>query len=348
MYLVQIIELEKYYGKFKALDKISINIKKGDIVGYLGPNGSGKTTTIKILAGLLTKYKGEIIYKGERKKNIGCLPEVRFIFDNQNFYENLTAYENLEIISRYNGIYNKKKIIDSLEKVGLSKWVNSTVKKFSRGMRQRLAIAMAEMSIPELLILDEPTNGLDIEGIMELEKYFKDLNKNYGTTIILSSHYLEQIERLSDHIIIINKGKKLFDDNIYQFRKNARIGVSYIFKRNLFENLEINEKIKDIFKKENIINLIFSFVNNNKDLIKDKFYYGNLYNILNESINLEFKYENKINILFSNNYKDFEENILGLLNSKINELLPNEILYIEPIVKSLECFFIDEVEHCQS
>lgn len=334
MILLEVKKLIKFYGKFKALDNIDFKIKIGQIVGYLGPNGSGKTTTIKILAGLLTNYNGEIIYKNKNIKSIGYLKEVRFIFDNQNFYENLSAYENLQIISRYNGLYSKKKIYQSLEKVGLEKWINTQVKKFSRGMKQRLAIAIAELNVPELLILDEPTNGLDIEGIFELEGYFLDLNRNYGTTIILSSHYLEQVERLSDHIIIINKGKKIFDDDIFNFRKNSRIGCSYILK----DNIDNIEKIlnKDILIK--LANDIYDENNGKINLSKNDFL-----EYINKNLKIEYE-RNKICLIFDRDFNIFEDNFLHYLNSKIFDKFKNIFLYIEPIKKSLDKFFIDEVE----
>jgi len=224
-HLLEIQQLSKFYGKFLALDRLDLTVKKGQIIGFLGPNGSGKTTTIKIIGGLLTQYSGKVIYKNKESKHIGNKKECKFVFDNQNFYENLTAYENLIIISRLNHNFNRKKMLSALEKIGLGGWENIPVKKFSRGMKQRLAIASSELIIPEFLVLDEPTNGLDIQGISSLESYFKDLNKNYGTTILLSSHYLEQVQRLSDHIVIIYKGKKIFDGDYTDFSKESRIGV---------------------------------------------------------------------------------------------------------------------------
>jgi|GEM_PF-266175 ABC-2 type transport system ATP-binding protein len=314
--------IEKYYGKFKAVDKISFNVKKGDILGFLGPNGSGKTTTIKILAGLLPNYKGNIYYKNSKVNNIAFFPETKFIFDNQNFYDNLTAFENIEIISRYNKNYNKKKILEALDIVGLKKWINFPVKKFSRGMRQRLAIAIAEISMPEFLILDEPTNGLDIEGIRDLEKYFLNLNKNLGTTILLSSHYLEQIERLSDHIIIINKGKKIFDSRIEDFKRNSRIGIKYVLKKAIENNYieYIKNKIKDFINKNISFESIREF-----------------------DFSLEIN-ENELYLNIKNNFNIFEKDFLNIFNKYIIDFFENSLLYIEPINKNLECFFIDEVE----
>ncbi len=281
--MLQVQNLDKFYGNFQALRNISFKINKGDIVGFLGPNGSGKTTTIKVLAGLLPNYKGEIQYKQNKVNHIGSIHNTCFIFDSQNFYNNLTAYENLKIIGKLNKNYNRKKVLNSLENIGLSKWKNTKVNNFSRGMRQRLALASAEYYSPELLILDEPTNGLDINGISELEDYFIKLNKEKECTILLSSHYLEQVERLSNHIIMIDKGKKKFDGSIEELTNHKRIGVSYVVEKNDF-NLDRIKKIsfvKDINIVDNIIDIYLKE-------FKNEFIYKLNQEIIQENIQIRY------------------------------------------------------------
>ncbi len=301
--LLKIENLTKFYGSFKALDNLSFNINKGQITGFLGLNGSGKTTTIKIIAGLLHSYIGSLYYKGKKVKDIGNRDETTFIFDSQNFYENLTAYENLLIITSLNNRrYKKKEIHDILADIGLKDWINKPVKFFSRGMKQRLALSMALILNPEFLILDEPTNGLDIDGIYFCEKYFQTLTKK-GCTILLSSHYLEEVERLADNIVIIHKGVKKFDGNKQTLSLLKTIGARFSFS-NKIENNSI-EKLKDFLTANNIK--------------------SNFLNIEDNSFEITFENESVKNIEIVNHY--IKQNIEG-------------ILFIEPIQKHLkELFF---------
>lgn len=302
--ILRLENINKYYGKFKAIDKLSFSIKEGEIIGYLGLNGSGKTTTIKILAGLLQDYQGKIFYKGKKVNNIGNNPETTFIFDSQNFYDNLTAYENLLIISLLNKKAKKKVIYDILEEIGLKDWINKPIKFFSRGMRQRLALSSAFLLNPSFLILDEPTNGLDIDGIYFCEKYFSKL-ANQGCTILLSSHYLEEVERLANHIIIIHQGQKRFDGDKQSLSILKVIGVNYIFSTNF------NQNIIDIF---------------------NNFFAEN--NIKIESIQI---LENQIKILFCD---DFIENI-----EKTNDFVKHKfdnLLFIEPVQRHLKELFFNK------
>jgi len=255
------------------------------------------------MAGLLYNYTGSLYYKGEKVKNIGNKPETTFIFDSQNFYENLTAYENLLIASCLNKKYTKNQIKEVLEEIGLKDWINKPVKIFSRGMKQRLALSIALLLNPEFLILDEPTNGLDIDGIYFCEKFFQKL-VNQGCTILLSSHYLEEVERLADHIVIIHKGIKKFDGDKQSLSSLKTMGVKYTFSNQL--NKDALEKLNTFLIQNNIKTL---------DI-----------NIQEYSILLTFEKDSINYIEIINKY--MKDNFSGLL-------------FIEPIQKHLkELFFI--------
>lgn len=308
---LSIKNLTKFYGSFKALDNISFEIKKGEITGFLGPNGAGKTTTFKILAGLLTSYEGEIYFNRKKYSNIGCMENVKFIFDSQNFYENLTALENLKIISRLNNKrYSKKHLIQTLEKLGIGEWAYNKVKSFSRGMKQRLALCIAELEKPDLLILDEPTNGLDIKGINTIENSFLKLNKDYGTTILLSSHYLEQVERLSNHIIIINHGKIIFNDKIQKFLSSKTIGIKYILSTNIDQN--ISPIITQFFKNNGLENIKIEIKENEMSIISNQIDNNIIlkFNIFLINNNLMYLYINKLHKNFSDIFQEEIENVV--------------------------------------
>jgi len=316
--LLELDKITKNYGQFKAIKELSFSVNEGEILGFLGLNGSGKTTTIKILAGLLPDYDGRIIYKGKTERSIGNKPEITFIFDSQNFYDNLTAYENLRIISYLNLSKFKKRSIKkdityALEQIGLKDWIYKPVKTFSRGMKQRLSLASALLLHPDFLILDEPTNGLDIDGIYLVEQYFSTLSKS-GCTILLSSHYLEEVERLANHIIIIHKGEKKFDGSNESLAIMKLLGVTITFNEILDNN-----------KKETIERLILE---TSIPITKIDFY------------------ENKLEVNF--NTQDYIDKVNDLSNyiEKINNLLFEnkfKISFIEPIYKHLkELFFIEK------
>ena len=217
-YILQTKGLTYSYNKGEdTLSGINLQVEKGQIYGFLGPNGSGKTTTLSLLLGLIRKQKGRIEifgrdlehHRGEILKKTGSLIEA------PSLYNNLTARENLEI---YRRAYHmpKERIDEVLAISGLSETGNKTAKKFSLGMKQRLAIALALLNKPELLILDEPTNGLDPSGILELRELLKKLNQQEGITILISSHLLAEVEKMVTHLGIIVKGKMLFQGSLQE------------------------------------------------------------------------------------------------------------------------------------
>ena len=201
--------------EFKALDNINLRVEKGSIYGFLGPNGAGKTTTLRLLLGLLKKQEGliEIFGKKFESERLAILKKIGSLIEQPSLYAHLTAKENLEVYRRIYGC-DKTRIDEVLKMVGLSFTKNKKAKQFSLGMKQRLSIAVALLHQPQLLILDEPTNGLDPNGIIETRELIKLLNKEHGVTVLVSSHILAEVEKMATHVGIIHKGKLLFQGSL--------------------------------------------------------------------------------------------------------------------------------------
>ena len=230
--IIKTTNLSYHYSKgAQTLFDINLNVEKGSIYGFLGPNGSGKTTTLSLLLGLLNKQQGDIEIFGNHlhADRINILKKIGYSIETPSLYGHLTAKENLEI---YRPVYGatREKLDEVLKTVGLSDTGKKIVKKFSLGMKQRLSIALALLPDPELLVLDEPANGLDPAGIIELRELIRKLNKERGMTIIVSSHLLGEVEKMVSHIGIIYKGKMLFQgtlSELYQFqKKDSRILIN--------------------------------------------------------------------------------------------------------------------------
>ncbi|QTN96462.1 ABC transporter ATP-binding protein [Bacillus sp. LJBV19] len=222
--IIKTTNLSKVYGKQKSVDNLNITVNEGDIYGFLGRNGAGKTTTIRMLLGLIKPTHGKIEIFGEdlhtNKKDI--LKRIGSIVEVPGFYGNLTAKENLEINARIVGIHKKNAIEEALEIVGLENETKKLVGKYSLGMKQRLGIARSLLHYPELLILDEPTNGLDPIGIKEMRRLIKTLAEERKITLLISSHILSEIEQLVDHLGIIHEGKLLEETEFDTLRKRNR------------------------------------------------------------------------------------------------------------------------------
>jgi lantibiotic transport system ATP-binding protein len=215
----------RYSKEAQTLFGINLDVERGSIYGFLGPNGSGKTTTLSLLLGLLNNQEGDIEIFGEHlhANRINILKKIGSLIESPSLYGHLTAQENLEV---YRGIYgvSKARIIEVLNIVGLQDTGRKPVKKFSLGMKQRLAIALALLPNPELLILDEPANGLDPAGIIELRELIKKINKTHGVTVIVSSHLLGEVEKMVTHVGIIFKGKIIFQgpiSELHSFQQKA-------------------------------------------------------------------------------------------------------------------------------
>jgi len=222
-YIVQTENLSKSFGKEQAVSNINLKIRKGEIYGFLGPNGAGKTTTIRMLLGLMKPSSGtiKIFQKDLTKERINILAKVGSLVENPSYYPHLTAYENLEALRKILGV-PKSRIDEVLEIVRLKDAADKKVKGFSLGMKQRLGIAASLLHNPELLILDEPTNGLDPSGIIEIRNLIKRLPEEYGMTIIISSHLLSEIDQMATQVGIVTKGKMIFQDSIEAMRRFAQ------------------------------------------------------------------------------------------------------------------------------
>ena len=205
---------------FKTLDNVNLEVPKGSIYGFLGPNGAGKTTTLRLLLGLLKKQEGSIEIFGEdlATNRVGILKRLGSLIEQPSLYGHLTAKENLEI---YRKLYqvSKQRVADVLQLVGLEDTGSKKAKQFSLGMKQRLSIATALLHQPQLLILDEPTNGLDPNGIIETRELIKKLNVELGVTIVVSSHILAEIEKMATHVGIIHKGRFLFQGTLTELQQ---------------------------------------------------------------------------------------------------------------------------------
>lgn len=225
-YIVQTENLSKLFGKDHAVNGLNMTIRKGEIYGFLGPNGAGKTTTIRMLLGLIKPTSGSIHILGKNLKTerLDILREVGSLVENPSYYPHLTAYENLETLRIILGV-PKAKISEVLEIVRLSDVANKKVKEFSLGMKQRLGIAAALLHDPSLLILDEPTNGLDPSGIIEIRNLIKRLPAEKGMTILLSSHLLSEIDQMATRVGIVTNGEMIFQDSIETLRKYAQQNI---------------------------------------------------------------------------------------------------------------------------
>jgi ABC-2 type transport system ATP-binding protein len=204
----------------KTLDNVNLLVPKGSVFGFLGPNGAGKTTTLRLLLGLLKNQQGQLEIFGQEfsAHRIDILKRLGSLIEQPSLYLHLTAKENLDI---YRLIYKvpKSRIEEVLKIVGLDNTGKKKTKQFSLGMKQRLSIGIALLHQPELLILDEPTNGLDPNGIIETRELIKRLNREHNTTILVSSHILNEMERMATHVGIIHKGKMLFQGTLPELQK---------------------------------------------------------------------------------------------------------------------------------
>ncbi len=221
-YMITTKQLTKKYKSFVAVHNVSLHIRKGSIYGFLGPNGGGKSTTMKMLLGLTAPTKGSFKIDGKQfpYDRLSILKEVGSFIESPSFYANLTGKENLDIIRRILGL-PESCVADALELVGLSEFGGRLAKKYSLGMKQRLGLAGALLGRPPILILDEPTNGLDPSGIHEIRNLIKSLPDLYDCTILISSHMLSEIELIADDIGILNHGRLLFEGSLDELRQNA-------------------------------------------------------------------------------------------------------------------------------
>ena len=219
-YIITTEQLTKKYKNFTSVNHVSLHIRKGSIYGFLGPNGAGKSTTMKMLLGLTDPTKGSFTIDGKQfpQDRIAILKEIGSFIEAPSFYANLTGRENLDIIRRILGL-PKADVEDALELVGLTEFGDRLAKQYSLGMKQRLGLAGALLGRPPILILDEPTNGLDPIGIAEVRDFIKTLSIERGKTILISSHILSEIALLADDIGIIDHGVLLEENSMNELQK---------------------------------------------------------------------------------------------------------------------------------
>ena len=249
MKVLEVKNINKFFGKKQILKDISFDIEEGEILGFVGPNGSGKTTTIKIILGLQKASSGEVYINGDNiKENFeNAIRKVGAIVESPDMYMYLSGLDNLKLVANYYNISHDK--IDSIvEFVGLKDRIKDTVSKYSLGMRQRLGIAQAILNKPNLLIVDEPTNGLDPSGIIEFRKMLKELAKKEKMSIFISSHNLAEIENICDKVLLINAGEIVSLDVLHE--KNDK--DKYKLELNSTKKLENKENIEIV--DENFIN----------------------------------------------------------------------------------------------
>ncbi|MCC6099811.1 MAG: ATP-binding cassette domain-containing protein [Coriobacteriaceae bacterium] len=222
-------ELTKSYGGARAVDGIELEVPEGAVYGFLGPNGAGKSTTMKMVLGLVRPTAGEVEVLGERmdrRNRLAVLAHVGSLIESPSCYRHLTARENLDIVRRLKGLPDES-IDEALETVGLAGTGRKLAGQFSLGMRQRLGLAAALLGNPRLVLLDEPTNGLDPEGIHEMRELIRGLPRTHGTTVLVSSHLLSEVEQMADHVGIISQGRMAWQGTLEALRARARRQLAF-------------------------------------------------------------------------------------------------------------------------
>lgn len=280
--LLECINLCKSFGKKQILKNVSFSINEGDILAFIGPNGSGKTTTIKLILGLQKIDSGEVLINGlDVTKNFeDAIRKVGAIVENPDSYMYLTGWQNLRLIADYYGNISDEDINELVKYVGLESRINDKVNKYSLGMRQRLGIARALLNKPNILILDEPTNGLDPEGIKDLRVLLKRLASD-GMGILISSHNLAELESFCNKVCIIDNGTIIESSEVTTLKNNENIVVFKVSDTTKIDIKDIFDVNKTSFKvsasKENIAKII-------KKLVKDGI---DIYEVKNEELTLE-------------------------------------------------------------
>src|SRR3954470_1152166 len=230
--IVEVKNLVKHYGKFKAVENVSFDVYRGDVFGFLGPNGAGKSTTIRTMLSLIRPTSGELhLFGKELSSNRNyILRKIGCIVEKPDFYKYLSAQKNIEIFARVSGVsVDKKKVQEIIEFVGLKGREKDKVGGFSHGMKQRLGIAQTLIHDPELIILDEPTTGLDPQGIIDIRNLITYLSKEKNKTIVLSSHLLPEVEIIASRMVIINKGEVAAEGLVSELLNNDELVVEFEF-----------------------------------------------------------------------------------------------------------------------
>lgn len=255
---LSIKNITKIYGKKKAADHVSFDIREGEIFGFLGPNGAGKTTVIKSILGFIFPDEGEVYINGydTKKQYEKAMASVGGIVENPEMYVNLSARKNIEMYARLHGNIPKERIDEVINEVGLSGRSKDPIKKYSLGMKQRIGLAQAMVHKPKLLILDEPTNGLDPTGIHQLRDVLKKYAHEQGGAVMVSSHILSEMQLLCDRVGIINNGKLISVCSMEELEKmnsSSRYSIKVSDTKKAKDLLSGNEKVSEIEITDNII-----------------------------------------------------------------------------------------------
>ncbi|WP_116770767.1 ABC transporter ATP-binding protein [Maribacter litoralis] len=259
--ILSVNHLTKKFGYLTAVKDLSFTIEKGNVYGILGPNGSGKSTTLGIVLNVVNKTSGDFAWFGGGTSTHEALKKVGAIIERPNFYPYMTALQNLKLVCKIKEV-SEEKIEEKLELVGLLDRKNSKFKTYSLGMKQRLAIASALLNDPEILILDEPTNGLDPQGIHQIREIIKTIAAK-GTTILLASHLLDEVEKVCSHVVILRKGEKLYSGRVDSLQASfGFFELKCSDTDKLFSYLNSNEHFGKI-KEEN--GLVTAFLNTELD-----------------------------------------------------------------------------------
>jgi ABC-type multidrug transport system ATPase subunit len=233
--LLEISHLTKSFGSFTAVDDLSFSVKEGEVYGFLGQNGAGKSTTIRMILSLIRPTKGSINIFGMsiEKDREKILQQVGAVVEKPDLYRYMTGYENLNVFAKLsNKNISKAEVMKCLELVGLDKRAKDPVRVYSQGMKQRLGIAVALVHNPSLIILDEPTNGLDPQGIADIRNLILMLSKEQKKTLLVSSHLLTEMEQVADSMVIINKGKKLVEGRVNELLNPDKVQLEIITDNN--------------------------------------------------------------------------------------------------------------------
>lgn len=257
--ILKITNLHKKYRKVHAVNNVSVEIKKGNVYGILGPNGSGKSTTLGIVLNVVNRTSGDFEWFNGKYSTHDALKKVGAIIERPNFYPYMTAEDNLKLVCKIKNIPYTK-VHEKLELVGLLERKDSKFKTFSLGMKQRLAIASALLNDPEILILDEPTNGLDPQGIRQIRDLIKVI-ANQGTTILLASHLLDEVEKVCSHVIVIRNGVTLYQGTVDGITANE--GFYELESENLDQLQAALQHFSQIEKIEKDENKLLVYLNDN-------------------------------------------------------------------------------------
>jgi ABC-type multidrug transport system ATPase subunit len=279
-----------FNNKKLLLKNINLKVQRGSIYGFLGPNGAGKTTTIRLLLGLLKDESESINLFGKNlsENRIESLSKIGALIEQPSLYEHLSGYDNLEITRRLKMI-DKEKVTDVLQTVRLSEAAHKKVKAYSLGMKQRLGIAIALLGDPELLILDEPVNGLDPGGIMEMRELLRSINKKHNTTIFLSSHLISEIEKIVTHVAIINMGGMIFQGTIGDIYKlQQKELVVHVKVDNSYAAIDFLKKSYGVSGKEDGLDIVIQSREQISQIIHDLMAHNiKVYEAIIESKSLE-------------------------------------------------------------